>query len=147
MKYYIATSTARCPAHNRLRDLLNELGHEITYDWTTHGSVRETTTERLAQVARAELEAIREADFVVVLLPGGKGTHTELGFSLAAQKKVFLHSEELTLFSPGPEVCAFYYAPEVTRFSGALEELAQRVDASLHQLRQEVREGELEKVE
>ncbi len=115
MKYYIATSTARAAAHNQVRDALNELGHEITYDWTSHGSVRETSQARLQEVAHAEFQAILDADFVVVLLPGGKGTHAELGFAIAAKKGVFIHSEDPAVFEPGSEVCAFYHHADVTR--------------------------------
>ena len=127
MKYYIATSTSRVPFHNQVRDLLKEFGHEITYDWTTHGSVRETSLSRLQQVAHAELEGILNSDFVLVLLPGGKGTHTELGFSIASKKRVFIHSEDPSVFEIGPQVCAFYHHADVVRLSCPIKDLVQKI--------------------
>lgn len=134
MKYYIATSTSRIPFHNQLRDRLKKFGHEITYDWTTHGSVRHTSTERLKEVAHAEFAGILEADFVVVLLPGGKGTHAELGFSLAHKKPVFIHSEDPSMFEIGPEVCAFYHHADALRLTGPIETIGKRVHSLLHSL-------------
>jgi hypothetical protein len=131
MKFYIATSTERMPSHNRVRDALQRLGHEITYDWTVHGSVRFTSTERLCEVAHLEFQAILDADFVLVLLPGGKGTHAELGFSIAHKKRVLIHSENPKAFEIGPEACAFYHHAGVARFSGSLEEAAAVVQSLL----------------
>lgn len=112
MKYYIATSLSRSVRHNVVRDALNSLGHEISYDWTLHGSVKSVSKERLQQVAIFELNGVLVADFVVVLLPGGKGTHLELGFAMGKNKKFFLHSEDPALFDLGPQTSAFYHHPD-----------------------------------
>ncbi len=133
MKYYIATSTARAASHNLVRDLLMGFGHEITYDWTSHGSVRQTTLARLREVAHAEFQAILDSDFVLVLLPGGKGTHAELGFSIANQKRVFLHSEDPSVFEIGPQACAFYHHDGVIRLSCPIQNVAQSVQSLLEQ--------------
>jgi nucleoside 2-deoxyribosyltransferase len=131
MKYYIATSTERMGAHNAARDLLNELGHEITKDWTTHGSVRNTTFARLQEVAHEMVQGVMDADFVLVLLPGGKGTHTELGLSLASGKKVFIHSEDPQAFALGPQVCAFYHHANVTRLTCPLNQVVRQLSMHL----------------
>jgi hypothetical protein len=130
MKYYIATSLSRTTAHHAVRDSLKVLGHEISYDWTVHGSVKSVSKERLQEVATLELEGVSEADFVVVLLPGGKGTHLELGFALAKGKLVFLHSEEPLLFELGPQTNAFYHHPSITHLLCPLND----VGATLHSL-------------
>ena len=124
MKYYIATSLERAHAHKLVRDSLSALDYTLTYDWTVHGSVKSTSKERLREVATLELKSVQEADFVVVLLPGGPGTHTELGFALGLGKKVFLHSEDPAHFELGPQTCAFYHDPSVISFSCPLEEIA-----------------------
>lgn len=131
MKYYIATSLSKGRAHNSVRDALNLLGHEISYDWTVHGSVKEVSKERLREVSICELEGISGADFVVALLPGGHGTHFELGFALAHGKRVFLHSEDPLLFELGPQTNAFYHHPALTCFSCSLAELPQRIEDSI----------------
>lgn len=123
MNYYIATSTERALLHNLVRDDLKKLGHEITYDWTTHGSVRQTSKARLEEIASLEFQGILGSHFVLVLLPGGKGTHVEIGLSIASKKKVFLHSEDPMMFELGPQICAFYHHPDVVRFSCPIAEL------------------------
>lgn len=100
------------------------MGCQITYDWTSHGSVRHTSKLRLREVAMLEIQGILMADFVLVLLPGGKGTHVELGVSLASGKKVFIHSEDPTIFETGPQVCAFYHSPAVIQLASPIEDVA-----------------------
>lgn len=130
MKFYIATSLLREAAHHVVRDALQNLGHEISYDWTSHGSVKSVSKERLEEVAVLELAGIAEADFVVVLLPGGKGTHLELGFALAKEKPIFLHTEDPLLFELGPQTNAFYHHPGITRLDCPLA----KVSAFVHSL-------------
>jgi hypothetical protein len=130
MKYYIATSLSRVSAHHVVRDTLRRWGHEISYDWTLHGSVKSVNKERLQEVAALELDGVSKADFVVVLIPGGNGTHLELGFALARGKKVFLHSEDSLLFELGPQTNAFYHHPDVTTLHCSLAD----VGATVHSL-------------
>lgn len=131
MKYYIATSLSRAIAHNRLRDSLNSLKYEIAYDWTSHGSVKSVSLKRLQEVAVCELNGILQSDFVVVLLPGGHGTHLEMGFALGQGKKIFLHSEEPSLFELGSQTNAFYHHPNLIRLCCPLADVAVRVHTEL----------------
>lgn len=133
MKYYIATSISRMAAHHTVRDTLKTWGHDISYDWTLHGSVKLVSKERLREVAVFELEGIQEADFVVVLLPGGGGTHIEFGFAIAKGKKVFLHSEDPLAFELGPQTNAFYHHPDVTRLVCPLADVGAKVHSLLAQ--------------
>lgn len=133
MKFYIATSLSRIVAHRIVRDALAKWGHEITYDWTLHGNVKSVSEERLRKVAFFELNGVSEADFVVVLLPGGNGTHLELGFAIGKGKKVFLHSEDSLAFQLGPQANAFYHHPDIIRLQCPLIEVSEIVHASLAQ--------------
>jgi hypothetical protein len=131
VKYYIAASLSRTTSHNSVRDALRVLGHEIAYDWTLHGSVKSTSKERLCEVAILDLGGIAQADFVVVLLPAGKGTHLELGFALARGKRIFLHSEDPTVFELGPQTNVFYHHPDVTCLCCPLSELGGKIHKQL----------------
>jgi len=112
--FYIATSLSRIKEHHLVRDMLHSEGYKITYDWTSHGSARTISTERLAEVAELEIEGVLEADFVIVLLPGGKGTHTEFGMALASGKPIIIHSEDPAPFQLGEQTVAFYHVPNIT---------------------------------
>lgn len=131
MKYYIATSLSRSAEHNLVRETLNKYGHIISYDWTLHGSVKSVSLERLQEVAIFELDGILEADFVVVLLPGGAGTHLELGFAIGTNKKIFLHSQDPSLFELGPQTNAFYHHPMPIRLCCPLLDVANAVQSDL----------------
>lgn len=125
MKYYIATSLSNMPQHNELRDQLQALGHEITYDWTTHGPAWPHGVVKCAEVSQSEINGVKFADAVVVLLPGGRGTHIEIGAALAYGKQVFLWSPDKAVFECDENACAFYYNPFISaRLFGGQAEMA-----------------------
>jgi hypothetical protein len=113
--FYIATSFSRAQDHNRIRDLLVKNGYRITYDWTLDTKGRATSREKLLAVTDAEIKGVLAANTVVVLLPGGNGTHAELGIALGAGKKILLHCENGDVFEPGEKACTFYHHPNVTQ--------------------------------
>lgn len=113
MKYYIATAIERAEDHRALSKALNARGWSCTYDWTAHGSVQGQGAERMAEVAEAELRGVTTADIVIVLLPGGRGTHCELGAALAARVPVVLVGHATDLFNASGRECAFYSHPGV----------------------------------
>jgi len=131
MKIYIATRLGNAAGHNALRDELLRRGHSITYDWTVHGSVQKDGPARIAEVALREIGGILDADLVVVLLPGGRGTHAELGIAVGLMKPILLVGEPEAFRENGVE-CAFYYAPTVRRleigFRSSAEDVAEAVD-------------------
>lgn len=107
MKFYIATGFENKVEHNRVRDLLIEGGHEITYDWTVmEAGVTEFPIQRA--IAKAEIQGVIDADFLIVLLPGKFGTHAELGAALALDKPVILCGEMVG-------ECIFHAHPHVMR--------------------------------
>ncbi|HRW58759.1 MAG TPA: hypothetical protein P5048_03985 [Chlamydiales bacterium] len=131
MKFYIATSFSNWISHNKVRDALATFEHEISYDWTLQGSIKSESKDRLREAAIQELQGVSDADFLIVLLPGGHGTHLELGFGIASQKTVFLHSEDSELFELGPQTNVFYHHPDVMRVSCPLDDLPSLVNSSL----------------
>ncbi|TXG75769.1 hypothetical protein E6Q11_06740 [Candidatus Dojkabacteria bacterium] len=120
--FYIATSLSRAHDHNRLRDALVSCGHRITYDWTMHGSVKTSTVQRLAEVAHNETAGLLSAEIVIVLLPGGYGTHAELGMAIASEKKTILHSTNEGIFKAGEKTCAFYHHRHVSQLICPLDD-------------------------
>lgn len=123
-KFYIATSLSRAKEHNIVRDILLLKKWEITYDWTLHGSVKKTSFERLKDVGLKMTQGVLEADVVIVLLPGGKGTHTELGMAIAKNKRIVIHSPSNNCFSLCNETIAFYHQKNILQFTGLLTDIA-----------------------
>jgi len=118
MKYYIMTSLSRRDEHNYVREQLNALGHEITCDWTVPLARFEDPyksrmdDDLLTALSIREVEGVRDADFCVALLPGGRGTHTEFGMALAWDKPLIVHDAE-DLLAPGRNRTSFYVHPGV----------------------------------
>ena len=115
MKIYIASKLENYEQVRYVRDFLARFGHTLTYDWTLHGSIKETTEQDLTDCANAELQGVRDADIVLVLLPGGRGTHAELGMAIALNKPVYIWSATHELFTLTDKTCAFYWNNNVLR--------------------------------
>ncbi len=130
MKYYIGTTLDNAEAHNQFRDLLAAEGHEITFDWTDEGYIEELP--KLREYIRGEIEGIFCADFVLILMPGGRGTHAELGAALALGKPVILFAPGESHMQNGRR-CGFYYHPLVRMVStidgvrAEIDEIARRL--------------------
>jgi hypothetical protein len=85
MKVYVASSFCRKPDVREMIRLLQEQGHEVTYDWTdddVSGLVDDPPKLRkaLGQAAQRDLLGIYRAEAVVCLHdPRGRMMHFELG--------------------------------------------------------------------
>jgi NTP pyrophosphatase (non-canonical NTP hydrolase) len=75
--------------------------------------------EAKIQVAEKEMSGISDATFVVVLLPGGRGTHAELGAAIISRKRIYLYDPEgeVEKGNRGEATCIFYYHPSVVFYS------------------------------
>jgi len=112
VKFYIATGFRNVDAHHRVRDVLVKDGHEITYDWTLAGETNDPLV--YSNISECEIQGVKDADFLVVLLPGKFGTHAELGAALALDKPVILCGYM-------EYDCIFYHHPNVEKY-GSFEE-------------------------
>lgn len=118
MKIYIASKLENYRQVQAVRDALVSAGHSITYDWTQHGSVQGQGIERLREVAENERRGVVSADAVVVLLPGGRGTHAELGMACALNIPVMLMADNPnSFFQPDEYTCAFYWNRNVQHYT------------------------------
>jgi nucleoside 2-deoxyribosyltransferase len=73
---------------------LESMGHTITHDWTTFEFETKNTKP---QMAFADIEGVKKADMVVILMTDPeyayRGSFTELGAALALNKKIYLVSD------------------------------------------------------
>ena len=129
MNIYVASGLENREQAAALIRQLSMDGHTITYDWTQRGDVRNSGDLAMIETAQREVNAVAEAELVILLLPGGKGTHTELGLALATRenKKIWIWSETEEVFGHGDATCVFYHHPEVSCLSCSFEELCSRV--------------------
>jgi nucleoside 2-deoxyribosyltransferase len=124
MKFYVASSFQNIDQVRDVCERLKRIGYTHTYDWTQNS--RASTVEALKQIGEKEKQAIIESDVILVLLPGGRGSHVELGIALGLNKRVIL-------FSPDNEVndfaqtTTFYHLPEVEVCTGSVDELLEYV--------------------
>lgn len=79
-KFYVASSFKNIDTVRYVSNELINKGYIQTYDWTKNE--RASTIEDLKEIGRQERKAVMEADFIIVLLPAGKGSHIEFGIAL-----------------------------------------------------------------
>lgn len=123
-KFYVASSFKNIEAVRLVSNRLKDEGFIQTYDWT--GNERASTIEDLKIIGLKEKDAVMEADFVIVLLPAGKGSHIELGIALGLEKRIYLYSpnDEVNQFETSS---TFYHLSEVHKCFGTIEELLKKV--------------------
>ncbi len=120
MKFYIASKFENAAQVQAVRDVLVAAGHTHTFDWTRCGLA--TSAHELAEVGAAEMDGVAAADVVIVLLPGGFGTHVELGAANALGIPVLLVAPTEDDLK-GAKPCPFYWNANVRRFWGASDRL------------------------
>lgn len=127
MKFYIASSFKNIEKVRYVSKYLKDKGFIHTYDWTINENV--TTLEELKTIGQKEKNAVIEADFVVVLLPAGKGSHIELGIAIGNGKKIYLYSPNNELDNI-ETTSTFYHLPEVEKCIGTLDKLVDIIDSN-----------------
>lgn len=125
MKFYIASSFKNIDKVKYVAKILREKGFTHTYDWTLNENV--TTLEELKVIGQKETNAVIEADFVVVLLPAGKGSHVELGIAIGNGKKIYLYSSNNEIDNL-ETTSTFYHLPGIEKCVGTLDELINMID-------------------
>lgn len=84
---------------------------ELTYNWATQGKA---PIGEYPVLSTKEYNGVIAADILLVVLPGGKGTHFEFGLGVATCPHVILlATEEMIDEHEGSHTCVFYYLPTV----------------------------------
>ncbi|CAN7403880.1 nucleoside 2-deoxyribosyltransferase [Rossellomorea sp. LjRoot5] len=124
MKFYIGSSFANKDHVRYVSDRLEQKGFIQAYDWTRNE--RASTVKDLQHIGQNEKDAIIDSNVVIIMLPGGKGSHVELGIALGLEKRIILYSpnDEVHDFA---NTTTFYHLPEVEKCSGSKEELLEYV--------------------
>ncbi|MEH7237659.1 nucleoside 2-deoxyribosyltransferase [Bacillus sp. JJ1562] len=128
-KFYVASSFRNIDAVHYVTNQLLTKGYVHTYDWTKNAKAREeqtSTFEDLIEIGQKEKNAVMESDLVVILLPGGKGTHIELGIAIGQGKKIYLYSPDGAI-DKIETTSTFYHLPVIEKCYGTLDDLLEKI--------------------
>jgi len=123
-KFYVASSFKNIDTVRYVSNELINKGYIHTYDWTKNQ--RASTMKELKEIGRLEKNAVVEADFIIVLLPAGKGSHIEFGIALGQGKRIYLYSQndEVNNFDT---TSTFYHVSQVEKCIGTIDDLISTV--------------------
>lgn len=89
---YIASSLLNKERVQSIRDKFLNKGISISYDWTAHGFVEDL--DELPNIAEKELDGVREASCILMVLPARNGSHFEFGYAIALNKPVIILNDQ-----------------------------------------------------
>ena len=123
-RFYVASSFKNIDTVRYVSNQLINKGYIQTFDWTKNDKA--STIEDLKEIGKKEKNAVMDADFIIVILPAGKGSHIELGIALGQGKRIYLYSpnNEVNDFE---KTSTFYQLSEVEKCIGTIEELVEKV--------------------
>jgi nucleoside 2-deoxyribosyltransferase len=124
-RFYVASSFRNIVKVRFVAQTLESKGYVNTYDWTherVDGDAGKVTIGDLRSIGQRERDAVIGADVVVILLPGGKGTHVELGIAIAQGRRTILHSPDEAINNL-ETTSTFYHLPELEKCHGTLDDL------------------------
>ena len=107
MKFYIAAALDNAEYADSVAAALTAAGHEQTFNWRDglETDIEKITGDYLRERAELERCGVEGADLIAGILPGGRGTHMELGMALALNKRIVLWGAEISLYR---YPCSFY---------------------------------------
>jgi len=118
LKFYVASSFQNINQVRTLTNRLTQMGWQLTYDWTLNERV--DSVEELQRIGLLEKAAIEDSELVLIVLPGGKGTHVELGLAIAGKKKIILYAPDHKMVDAEFST-TFYHLPEIEKCIGSIE--------------------------
>ncbi|OGO87706.1 MAG: hypothetical protein A2Y24_02060 [Clostridiales bacterium GWE2_32_10] len=116
MKFFIGSDRKNIENVDYVARILKENGWEHTYDWTINikdYNIKLDSKEKQKKVAMSAYEGIKNADVVILLFPGGKGTHVELGISIALNKNIEVWTSDESIYEFNQNTSSFYWTDYV----------------------------------
>ena len=108
MIVYIATGFESWQLARDLAGRLENKGHAIAIAWWTyHPDNGAADAVNWSEIGMKEARAVARCDAMIAMLPGGRGTHVEIGMAVALGKPVYL------LDSWSDRAVPFYHLPGV----------------------------------
>ncbi|MET1015047.1 MAG: group-specific protein [Paenisporosarcina sp.] len=124
MKFYVASSFQNINQVRTITKELIQIGGHLSYDWTLNE--RADSIEDLQRIGSLEKAAIEDSELVIIVLPGGNGTHIELGLAIAGKKKIILFSPDHKIMDAETST-TFYHLPEIEKCFGSIEKCIDKV--------------------
>lgn len=123
-KFYVASSFINKEAVRFVSQCLIDNNFIHTYDWTKHD--RASTFDDLKSIGNMERTAVLESDFIIIILPAGKGSHIELGIALGQGKQIYLYSPDGAVDNLDT-TSTFYHLENIEKCSGTITDLIKKV--------------------
>lgn len=114
MRFYLASGIENQKNARFFSQKLKNAGFEQTFDWTRNLVTGDFFEHRkdYKRAALQEFNGIDFCDIFIALLPGGQGTHVEMGIAMGMLKPIIIASQS-NEESKNENLCPFYCLPGV----------------------------------
>ncbi len=124
---YIASALANAKRVNEIKDIFEQLGIRVSYDWTIRGRIDADNHAELAEVGQLEEQGVRDCSLFFMVHPAKMGSHCELGMARVLNKHIIILEEV-----PPIECKTFYYRQQghqrpIHRFTDVQEAVAHAI--------------------
>jgi len=112
MRFYLSSGIANIHNARYFIHKLKEAGFDQTFDWTQNvvtGDFSEHQKD-YKRIALQEINGIDFCDIFIALLPGGQGTHVEMGIAMGMLKPIIIASQSNKELK-NENLCPFYHLP------------------------------------
>ena len=118
-KFYVATTLSNADQAKIVINRLEDFGHELTYNWANHGYIEDI--DKRMEIAKKELQGVKDCDLLFVIWPGGGGTHIEIGVAITLGKPIIFVAPD-----PLEREISFYKLENVLR----IEEMDKAIEVA-----------------
>lgn len=114
MLAYVASSLDNRENVAEVIRILEQHDIHITYKWHEHGRIDNISI--LPEIAKKEFDGVKDADFLLFLMPARMGSHIEFGIALALNKPIYIITADQSF-----EEKSFYHLPQIGRYSNVYQ--------------------------
>ena len=134
-KVYVASSLSNWKRVRSICDKIKSLGAKITYDWSQWGEdiFGEGTEinpdgikpeDKLVDIAIAEVKGVEDADVVLAVMPGERGSHFEMAIAWHTKTPVVILTDGETAQRP----TSFHLLPRIERINNEQEAIDRTIE-------------------
>lgn len=127
-QYYIAS---KLESAGKVQEIMGALKSKSTFDWTLSAPAHTKGKGAMEDTSWCEILGASLCDLFILVCPGGRGAHAELGAALSRGAKVMIYSKRKDDFIEGKNASSFYFHRNVILRTDNIGDLIEKANIFL----------------